>query len=207
MPLDHDSITFFQSNKAIAMLPPFHEDVFCAKLLDDLMSFYKIIYPHCTVEHISPFFVRCGRATLCNQLVGSLLNSRSSNSSSVIGAYWPTFRSDVGVPSTDYSIKMRIGQVQYFCKHQSVISMPDKENQDNEHMLAYVKWHQKHSHDDWYGTSAIVCNNSYEPDSPCSFIPIQRIHVVCAHCVLNTEISNVSEDVFIAIPIPTKFSL
>lgn len=205
MPLDN--ITCFQSSKAVVMLPPFHEDVFSADFFDDLQSFYKMIYPHHTFDHVSQFFLRCGRVTLCNQLIGSLLNSRCSNSSSVIGAYWPTFKSDTRTPSTDYNSKLRIGRVQYFCKHKVLINMSGKETQDCEHMLAYVKWYKKHSHEDWYGTSAIVCNNNYEPDSPCSFIPIQRIHVVCAYCLMNTEIATVNEEVFVAIPIPTKFSL
>lgn len=82
-----------------------------------------------------------------------------------------------------------------------------KSNHDYEHKLAYVKWYQKHPHEDWYGTSAVVCNKIYDPDPPCSFIPIQRIHAVCAHCLLNTEIADVSENVFVAVPIPTKFYL
>ena len=205
MPLN--DIQFFQSNKVIVMLPPFHEDTFCTEYLSNLESFYKMIYPNYTFEHISQFFVHCGRVTLCNQLIGSALNSRCSNSSSVIGAYWPTFRHDVQAPSTDYNIKLRIGAIQYFFKHRVVASMPGKDIQHYEHKLAYVKWYQKHAHEDWYGSSAVVCNNTNDRDSPCSFIPIQRIHAVCAHCILNTEIAGVSENVFVAVPIPTKFYL
>ena len=205
MPLD--GISFFQSNKAVVMLPPLHEDTFCAELLSNLESFYKIIYPHYIIEHISQFFVRCGRVTLCNQLIGSSMNSRCSNSSSVIGAYWPTFRADVQAPSTDYSAKLKIGIIQYFFKHQIVASTPDKYKQEYEHKLAYVKWYQKHLHEDWYGTSAVVCSNTNDPDSPCSFIPIQRIHAVCAHCTLNIQIGTISENVFVAVPIPTRYDL
>ena len=85
--------------------------------------------------------------------------------------------------------------------------MPGKDNQEHEHKLAYVKWYQKHVHEDWYGSSAVVCNNTINPDSPCSFIPIQRTHSVSAYSILNIEIAGVSETVFIAKPIATKFCL
>lgn len=201
-----DSIHSFQSSSTITMLPPLHEDVFCAEFLKDLEEFYKIIYPQCTFEYVSPFFVRCGRVTLCKQLIGSVMNSRSAKSSSVISAYWPTTMREVQTP-IDYSARIRVGTVQHFCQHKIVLCTADNDKLNCEHILAYVKWNRRHAHEDWYGVSATVCESMCEADSPCSFIPVQRIHAICAHCLLNTKIHTIYENVFIAIPIPTKFSI
>lgn len=86
--LPPDRIPSFQHNSSVtAMLPPFHKDIFSAELLKDLESFYMMLYPTCDIESVSPFFVRCGRVTLCEQVIGSVMNSRCSKSSSVITAY------------------------------------------------------------------------------------------------------------------------
>ena len=37
------------------------------------------------------------------------------------------------------------------------------------------------------------------------YIPVKRIHVVCAYCELNVVITIVPEDEFIAIPLAAKF--
>jgi len=91
------------------------------------------------------------------------------------------------------------------CKHRIIASMPGKQQQEYEHTLAYVKWYQSHPNSDFYGSSAIVCKNTHKEGSSCSFIPVQRIHAVCAYCELDIEIANVLEDVLIAIPLPAKF--
>ena len=76
-----------------------------------------------------------------------------------------------------------------------------------EHVLAYVCWKQRHPSEDWYGISATVCVNMNEPPSTWSLIPVQRIHSICVHSVVDVEIAGLGEKVFIAVPIPVKFSL
>ena len=88
--LPPDQIPTFQHNSSITMLPPFHQDIFSAELLKDLELFYKMLYPTYDIEIVSSFFVCCGRVTLYEQVIGSVMNSRCSKSSSVITAYWPS---------------------------------------------------------------------------------------------------------------------
>ena len=98
---------------------------------------------------LSSFFVRWGRVTLCNQVIGFVMNSRCSKSSSVITAYWPTTGNDLS--SIDTSVRMSVGTVQqYFCKHQVVLCSVDNVKRNANHVIAYVKWSQKHQHADWY---------------------------------------------------------
>ena len=201
--LPPDQIPTFQHNSSITMLPPFHQDIFSAELLKDLELFYKMLYPTCDIEIVSSFFVRCGRVTLYEQVIGSVMNSRCSKSSSVITAYWPTTGSDFS--SIDYSMRMSVGTVQYFCKHRVVLCTVDNVKRNADHVIAYVKWNQKHPHAEWYGLSATVCSDMHEPPSVCSFIPVQRIYAVCAHCMPKIQMGTLYETVFIAIPIPTRF--
>ena len=100
---------------------------------------------------------------------------------------------------------MSVGTVQYFCEHQVVLCTVDNVKQNADHVIAYVKWNQKHPHAEWYGLSATISSDMHEPPSVCSFIPVQRIYAVCTHCTLNVQMGTLRETVFIAIPIPTRF--
>ena len=135
LPPDH--IHTFEHDSSVTMLPPFHQDIFSAELLKDLELFYKMLYPTCNIESVSSFFVRCGCVTLCNQVIGSVMNSRCSKSSSVITAYWPTTGNDFS--SIDTSVQMSVGTVQYFCKRQVVLCSVDNVKRNANHVIAYVK--------------------------------------------------------------------
>ena len=72
------------------------------------------MYPHVTVTHVSPFYKRVRRVTLCDDIIGSTLNRRTANSCSVIGAYWP----GTGDNLTQINLSsMRIGIIQFFLQH------------------------------------------------------------------------------------------
>lgn len=131
------------------------------------------------------------------------MNATSSNSSSVIAAYWPSRGNDL---STVNHSCLSIGRVQYFCKHKATFIDSGKVKHC-EHILAYVTWKQKHPREEWFGISATVCVDMDDAPSVCCFIPVQRIHAVCAHCVIDMDICGLKETVFIAVPIPMKFSI
>ena len=88
------------------------EKMFLIVYLSRTSSLYSQLYPCQVVTHISLFYIRVGCALLCNQVIGSVVNSTSCNLSSVIMAYWPTGGS---ISNVDYSC-MRVGKVHY-CKH------------------------------------------------------------------------------------------
>ena len=83
------TIVSFHNNGIINVLPPLHEDVFSSELLKSLNTLFTKLYARYTIESCSPFFIRFGRAGLCGQVIGSVVNATSSNSSSVITAHWP----------------------------------------------------------------------------------------------------------------------
>ena len=195
-----NSIQSFGNSDSALLLPPYHEGILPAEKVKLLKLLYTQLYQSKVVSRVSPFYIRSGRASLCNQVIGSMMNAASCNSSSVIMAYWPSGGNDLS--NIDYS-RMHVGEVQYFCKHKVIFSDSDT----IEHILAYVCWKQKHPHQEWYGISATVCFNMNEPPSMCSFIPIQRVHSVCGYCVLDVDIHGLKEHVFIAVPVPLKFSL
>ena len=100
----------------------------------------------------------------------------------------------------------RVGSVQYFCKHQITIST-DHGPEQLQHTLAYVWWKSRHSHSDSYGSSATVCMNSDEGPSMFSFIPVQRISAIGAHCLLQVNLSGFQDTAFISAPVPIRLSL
>lgn len=198
------SIQSFESCGVVTLLAPLHEDVFDSEEVQQLELLYKQLYPHQVVVRVSPFYIRSGHASLYNQVIGSVMNATSSNSSSVIMAYWPT-RGSV-LSNIDYS-RMKVGRVQYFIRHQAIFVDSDGSIKESQHIFACVSWKQSHPHLDWFGISATVCLNMNEAFSMCSFLPVQRIHAVCAHSILDIEINGPKENVFIAVPVPMKFSL
>ena len=151
------SIQSFENCGIASLLPPLREDVFDSTIVRDLELLYTQLYPNMRLARVSPFYIRSGRAMLCNQVIGSTLNAASSNSSSVIMAHWPARGSDLS--SIDYS-RMRVGTVHYYCKHKVKFTADSHDAlPSSEHILAYVSWKQRHPHEGWYGISATVSVN------------------------------------------------
>ena len=198
------SIETYDISGIAALLPPLHEDIFSSELLKDLELLYAQLYPHQSAAHVSPFYVCAGRAKLLDQVVGSIMNATSCNSSAVIMAYWPSKGSDLS--SVDCT-SLNVGTVHYFCRHKIALYDSDSKIVHKQHILAYVTWKQQHSRSDLFGTSATLCVNMDEQPSMCSFLPIQRIHSICAHCVLDVNSHGLNETVFVAVPVPMKFFL
>ena len=127
--------------------------------------------------------------------------------SSVIMAYWPGRGNDLDVHGIDYS-RMRVGVVQYFFQHSVTMTLTaSSEAHKLNHIFAYVAWKQRHPNEDIFGTSATLCFNMYEQESPCAFLPVQRIACRCAHATLPIQIGVVNENLCVACPIPMKYSL
>ena len=186
------SVQSFENHGIAALLPLLREDVFDSTIVTDLGLLYTQLCPNKVIARVSPFYIRAGRAPLCNQVIGSTLNAASSNSSSVILAYWPTQGNELS--SIDY------------CKHQVAFTVSGNTTTHSEHIFTYASWKQRHRHEEWYGISATVALNINELPSMCNFIPVQRIYSVCAHTNLHTSIHGL-ENIFVSIPVLLKFSM
>ena len=97
-----------------------------------------------------------GHVLLAGDTIGSNMPGRHSKSSAVIMAYWPSRGQNLG--SIDYST-MQVGTVQFYC-----ISGSSRYNEEVM-LLACIKWKKLHTHFDWFGSSAIVCENIDEFES------------------------------------------
>ena len=91
------------------MLSPTHEDIFEADEVHCLEALYTQLYPQKVLASVSPFYVRSGRVSMCNQVIGSVMNATSAKSSSVVMAYWPSRGNQLS--NIDYS-RMKVGVVQ-----------------------------------------------------------------------------------------------
>lgn len=171
--------------------------------MDNLNLLYKQLYPSETVLPSSPFYIRLGHATLGNEIIGSVMNATSCNSSSVIAAYWPSKGNNLS--DITYSYK-NVGIVQHYIKHEA--KLRDNSNTEVfsvEHIFAYIIWKQQHVQKDWFGISATVTQTINEAPSMTSFLSVQRINAVCAYCTLNISFDELTEEVFVAIPLTTNF--
>ena len=193
---------FFASNTLIKCLPPYYDSVFDYEQLQQLKLTYQQLYPHLEVTRLSPFFVRVGRVSFCDEVIGSVLNCKTANSSSVIGAYWPG--SGNHLPTTAITT-LRIGVIQFFVKH--LFTPQLCQGSEVEHIFAFVLWKKLHRNRDFFGISAQVCSTTSETPSPCSFLPVLRIACKCAHLVTDVNMFGSKEHVYIAIPIPLKFNI
>ncbi len=135
---------------------------------------------------------------MAGEVIGSVMNTRSCTSSSVIMAYWPS-RGDLS--SIDYSVRRNVGVVQFFCRNRANFQHHQSDKVSREHVFTFIRWKQKHPHEDWYGHSATVCLDMYEPLSETNLMPVQRISAVCARAIINVEIQGLTEPAFIASPI------
>ena len=189
-------------NGIVILLPPFRE-VFESSEVQHLTMLYNPLYPSKHVSHFPHYYELCGRVTLAGDLIGSVLSGGNQISSSVIMAFWAG--SGNNLLSIDYD-QMRVGIVQKFIKH-TVTFSSEKHPEKAEHIFAYVKWKKVHPFCDFFGLSATVCIDLFEPPGVCSFLPVQRIACRAAHAVMQVNFGSLKESVFVACPIPIYFYL
>ena len=186
-------------------LPPCHEKVLPGQLISKLQSIYKQLYPNKRIVHFPYFYREYGRIILAGDVIGSVKPGPNNSSSSIIMAFWPSAGDSL---ETLDSVRMRVGEVQYFIKHTIKVVSIDSSSQVNEtHIFAYVYWKKTHPHHNWFGISATVCSDLDEDPCACCFIPVQRISARCAFTCLPVKFSTHTETVFIACPIPLKYNI
>ena len=91
------SIRYFENHGIVSLLPPLREGVFDSTIVKDLELLYTQLYPN-EVARVSPFYIRSGRATLCNQVIGSTMNAASSNRSWHTGQHRETIYLPLTIP-------------------------------------------------------------------------------------------------------------
>ena len=200
-----DQILSFANNGMVTTLLPHTEQVLDDHQMNMLSFVYTELYPSQIFHHIPPFVQRYGRVKLCHDIIGSDLPGQNNRKSSVIMAHWPGTGNQIR--HGDYS-RLRVGVVQYFLKHTVTVRTESRSGfQPHEHVFAYVYWKKFHPESNWFGISAVVCLNMFEPIGPPCFIPVQHIACRCAHVVHSVQISGIVERVFIACPIPIKMCI
>lgn len=152
------------------------------------------------------FYQECGRISIAGDVIGSTKRGSNSISSSVIMAFWPG--SGNSLCSIDYG-RMRVGIVQYFFQHSVTLgSISNTSHPETfDHLFCYVYWKKLHPHGDWCGVSATLSTDIFETPAACSFLPVQRIGFRCAYATLPMNFITHTENVFVACPIPMKYSI
>ena len=171
-------------------LPPIYEFVMEENSLLELKKMMHIVYQLEAATGFSMVCQKFGRLELGGELLMSILSGNVRNS--CVAAYWPLEGEEFNFNMS----KPNVGEIQYFMRQQTA-SDPYKEC-----IFAFVKWRQAHFHLDWFGSSAIVCNNDYVSTNHFSFIPVHRILCKCAYTTTCIKFNaSTSEEVFVAVPL------
>ena len=200
-----DSIESFAlaDNDPVRPLPPFKIKTLQPELYQQLKLVYRQLYHSRVISRVSHFYHEYGRSVLGGDIIGSIMRGPNCHSSSVVAAFWPG--SGDSLSAIDYTQK-RVGVIQFFLTNTLELSSEDGAIQKLEHMFAYVRWMKLHPDSNWFGQSAIVSIDIMELPDACCFMPIQRIANVCAHARIPIEFTSHTETVFIACPLPLKYS-
>lgn len=177
-------------------LPPCKDivlDTDQGKMLEQL---YRFLYPEAQFLSLSRFVKMSCRALVGNEVFGSKAMARDNNI--VISAYWPSNNSSDLLQNS--SLPRSIGQVQYYIKHKICLG-----NHEKEHLFGYVRWYKQHERYDWFGYSATVLTQEFEPYSQFSFIPVQRISSLCIYGAIKVSfLAGVEESVITATAVNSK---
>ena len=154
------------SQSLITPLSPHSTRVLSSKFIGQLQCIYEQLYPNRTIAHMPHFYRQHGRISLSGDTIGCVMRgSNNCQSSSVVAAYWPG--SGSSLHSSDYT-KKRIGVIQYFINHTVEFYKDDSRETDKlQHIFAYVYWKKQHPNADWFGLSAIVCDDCFEESDAC----------------------------------------
>jgi hypothetical protein len=73
----HLPSTSFTVDHTVSILSPSRHRVFDADYVSKLELLYQQLYPDLNIISISPFYQHAGRATLCGDILGSVMNATS----------------------------------------------------------------------------------------------------------------------------------
>ena len=188
----------FDNAGLVVLLSPFKNCIVDSVLLRHLYSVYSFLYPQfgISIKDVLPFYHQYGRITLAGDLIRSTLPGPNNSASSVIAANWPGTATEI----LNNTYQLRVGHVQYFMQYE--LSLNKSGNiQKMQQIFAFVVWKRHHRFYDYYGQSAIMCEDTDDISGPISFLPVQRILYRCAYSEMKCNPEGFEENVFIACPI------
>ena len=174
----------------------------CHKVLEayeaeGLQQLYQELYPNLNLSLGSLFYKKSFRASIAGVILES---SQISSKNSVVMAVWQS-------NSLEHSSEV-FGVVQHFIHHTLSVHCDNGDDRSIPHIFAYVKWFKKHESFDYFGSSATVVTEGFEPFSPFSFIPVQKIRNRCAHGSFSIDFGKgFDENVAIVIPLPSELCI
>ena len=146
-----NEIDSFKIGDSCKVLDPKSKRAFKVDELKKLEIIYKQLYPNKQIESISHFYTYANKATMNNEIIGSVFSRNKK--ASVIGAYWPHEGSSL--ECIDYT-KLLIGTIQNFIEHKLIMKDSDGTMLEVNHLFCYVKWLIPHPEHNWFGNSVTV---------------------------------------------------
>ncbi|XP_066299236.1 uncharacterized protein [Branchiostoma lanceolatum] len=172
---------FEVNDECESMLPPVKRSSMSIEENEALFAMFQVLYPNEMVHRVSLLHHYCDR-----YLLGGFVLCPSEyrkGSSSCIQAKWFNHREITGEPIIDPSSSPRPGRISKIWK---VFLFLKTENTEKkvECTVAEVRWFKVHGDRYFYGmnSACTVWEESYEPWSYASFLPMKRILNQCAFC-------------------------
>ena len=197
---DFTSADFTVKNSVSKMVPPVQKRILSQESQGKLKTIYQQMYPTKTVKFFPVFYEECRRAIIGDEIVSSV--RYKDDHQAVIVAFWPSTGSSLN--SIDYTA-CNVGLIQYFVKHSVIFTTENNQESTEEHLFCYIKWKQHHPNRNWFGVSAVLSSTLDEIESPCCYMPIQRIMHRCASGIIAVDFGLMSERVFVTVPLGTKY--
>ena len=154
------------TSNQVQLLPPLYEGTLTTHEIHKLQVIYEYIYPGIRFSH---FYQGSKKCSLAGELI----------STSLITAFWPVEACNLTLDG-----KLQVGQVHRFIKH-SMKFVESGHVVEKVHIFCVIEWYIKHRHEDYFGSSAIMCMPVTYCADACQFMPIQCIYSRCAHGKLN----------------------
>jgi len=173
------SIDYFDNN-AVKLLPPSVVHYFDSDELRYLQQSYAKFIPGLNVFEVPKTYRKHKAAEWWSQH----LETEKRGKSTCIRAYWIGENGNI----TQNAVDLSAGEIVYFFSQNVKI-----EEQFVEILMVKVRWFQEHQYRslDQIEPVEVWCNELYKLQGPASYMPLIRVHDVCATCVISIDRENV----------------
>ena len=183
----------------IKLLPPVLEGVFNSTQMERIQRVYKFLYSHTNFLYFSRFYEYSKSCLMAEEI---FTTHDCAQRTSVVTAIWPT---ESLMNEASRSRSKEVGSIRKLIKHKVKIGT-ETSIEEKYHVFYIIDWYVKHTREDWYGYSAIVCSTFTFSESDCSFMPLQRVLGQCVFGKIRVTIPpSAAEELFVVIPITLKY--
>ncbi|CAH1264067.1 Hypp2840 [Branchiostoma lanceolatum] len=192
-------VLVLDNSSHVEPLPPFRKTVISEDVRSMLLGMYHTVYPGTDIEHLDLFSMSCTRVR-CNGVTLSVNTCRSERSACV-HAHWCCSNPGSEEPTVDPNTEDRPAVLREVILVHLVLG----NGRRCSHAVARVTWYEYHPQRWFYGRGipVQVWGLSFEPESPASFIPVERLAGRSVASTSVVQFGRMEERVNVIVPLCT----